>query len=146
MVEEIEEIKGVIKNLLPSVGTKITDVIITNRRLLLIRTRSALTASMVGGIVGGAIGGAVGYAADKKKEKEVLTNKSLNELLASDKKNMSIPTEDLKGIRIKKGLLSADLWVILKTGKKLHYGSHNKRDYDNWKNVLKDAIPEKLIT
>jgi hypothetical protein len=58
MVDEIEdeEIKGVIKGLLPSMGTKMTDVIITDSRVLLIRTESALTGAMLGGILGGMVG------------------------------------------------------------------------------------------
>jgi hypothetical protein len=58
---------------------------------------------------------------------------------------MSIQYNDLRGIKIKKGLLSADLWVILGSGKKLHYGSNNKRSYYTWKSTLEKSIPEKVI-
>jgi hypothetical protein len=56
-------------------------------------------------------------------------------------------TEDETGdMLLKKGLISADLWVILSSGKKLHYGSNVSKAYDHWKSVLEDSIPEKSIS
>ncbi len=140
-----EEINGVIRHLQGSTSTKFMDLIITNKRILIIRTRPAIKGALIGGAAGGAIGAVIGHSIDKKKVKEVPMNKNLGELLGSDPKNLSLPLESLKSVKLKKGLFSSDIWIIPQSGKKLHIGINSKKYYDEWKPILENAIPNKLV-
>lgn len=135
-----EKINGIIKDLQGSTSSKYIDLIITNKRLLLIRTKSALIEPMKGR---GIVGITFKYLADKRKKEP--PERTLNELLMQDPKNQSIPLESLEHVKLKKGWLSSDIWIILKSGKKWHLGINSKKYYDQWKPILKRAIPDKLI-
>jgi hypothetical protein len=139
-----EEIYGVIKNLQSSSGTKFIDLILTNKRILIIRTTSAITGAVIGGTTGGLVGFAVGHAIDRKRAENAVEYRTIEELLASDPKNQSIPLDNIKSVKLKKGWLSSDIWIFPKSGKKIHLGINSKKYYEEWKPILESAIPDKL--
>jgi len=135
--QHYEEIRGVIKGLMPPLGTKLVDIVITNYRVLIIRTGSMISSAIVGGAVGG-------YMLEKAKGDGIYSVQQLEYLLKSDPKNLSVPFNGLHGIKIKKGFFSSDLWVLLASGKSLHYGGKNA-EYDQWFSILENVLPEKLM-
>jgi hypothetical protein len=120
-------------------------MIITNKRILLIRTTSAIKGAVIGGAVGGALGAVIASSMAKNKEKNTITAETINQLLSADGKNISIALEDLASVKLKKGWLSTDIWIFPVSGKKLHLGINNKKYFDEWKPIFEYSIPEKLV-
>ena len=141
---EPEQVRGVLRYMMMSTSLRFYHAVFTNKRLLIVKSRSGMTKTVVGGAIGGAVGGAIGGAMDAKKIDELdLTD--IERLRTSDPDNLSIPNEDIKGIELKRGMTSTDVWIHLSTGKILHYGNNNRSSYDEWLPVLTEVAPDKLI-
>lgn len=97
-----------------------------------------------GFIVGGAISDKLSDRAEKK-ELELLNQLEPETILQRDKENFAISYSDIKKITMKKfGKFSIGKIEIQTSDKNYSYELRFERMFDDWVNVIKTAIPDKL--
>ena len=152
-----EEIKGLIRGLTTFLGSKMTDIIITDRRILLVQVKYKITSEITATqavlaiLASVATGGAevghmiLGRDPDRNRKLEEQISGNLSDLLKSDPNNLSIPLSNIKGIVIKRGVINPELKIIFFNGFELHYKAEGKGNYDEWKHILENTLPVPII-
>jgi len=139
--EAVEQINGLLRNLDSNVSTRKFDMIITNKRILLIRTKSQFTDGIK--LWGGVPELVYEYLSKRKQRK--IPQKTLDEALAAHRKNKSIPLSSIKSVMLKKHWGSTDIWIYQAKGKTLHFQVNTESVFDQWRQILGYALPNKLV-
>lgn len=139
--EATEQINGLLRDLDSNISTRKFDMIITNQRILLIRTKSQFTDGIKfwGGLA------ELAYEILSERKQRQIPQKTLDEALAAHRKNRSIPLSNIKSVMLKKGWGSTDIWIYPVKGKMLHFQVNTESAFDQWKQILGYAIPNKLV-
>lgn len=79
------------------------NLILTDKRMVLLHSKYSQWGLYAGGAVGGALGGAIGSVAqsvlESGKKQDEMSSKVLNELLAKDTKSFDVAYEDIAKVR-----------------------------------------------
>lgn len=100
------------------------NLVLTTRRIVLMRTRYPIVNPEVGLVKGGLVGWALGSLIEKgvesdMNEKENSRSLTLDELLQKDEKSYAINYEEITEIKLHKGLINSKLIVESKGSQKI---------------------------
>lgn len=126
----------------------------TMKKWALVFTSDRVIASKISGTLGltlsalGGVLGEVGRADIRRRVSEVseeAPTMSAEDILSADKDNFAIPYSDIKGVEAKKGgLLSPTSIRFTTTDKKYQFNILEKKKFDEYKEMLRTVLPEKV--